>query len=47
VEEKEVDIWLEKPNAKFNNKSPVDLINEGNLKPLEEMIYRLESGIPF
>jgi uncharacterized protein (DUF2384 family) len=47
VEEKAVDIWLETPNAKFNNKKPIELINEGNLKPLEEMIYRLESGVPF
>lgn len=47
VEEKAVDIWLETPNAKFNNKKPIDLIKDGDLKPLEEMIYRLESGTPF
>jgi uncharacterized protein (DUF2384 family) len=47
VEEKAVDIWLETPNVKFNNKKPIELIKEGNLKPLEEMICRLESGIPF
>lgn len=47
VEEKAVDTWLETPNAKFNNKKPIELIKEGDLKPLEEMICRLESGIPF
>lgn len=47
VEEKAVDIWLETPSEAFQNKKPIELINEGDLKPLEEMIYRLESGIPF
>jgi uncharacterized protein (DUF2384 family) len=47
IEEKAVDIWLETPNVKFNNKKPIELINEGDLKPLEEMIYRLESGGSF
>lgn len=46
VEEKAVGIWLETPNKAFQNKKPIELINEGNLRPLEEMIYRLESGIP-
>lgn len=46
IEENAVDIWLETPNIKFNNKSPIELIKEGDLKPLEEMIYRLESGTP-
>lgn len=30
VEEKAVDIWLETPNAKFNNKKPIDLIKDGD-----------------
>jgi uncharacterized protein (DUF2384 family) len=47
IEEKFVDVWLNTPNASFNNKKPIDLINEGNLKPLEETIYRLESGGSF
>lgn len=46
VEEKTVDIWLETPNKAFQNKKPIELINEGNLRQLEEMIYRLESGVP-
>lgn len=46
VEEKVVNTWLETPNAKFNNKKPIELIKDGDLKPLEEMIYRLKSGTP-
>jgi len=46
VDEKFIDSWLQQPNAAFNNRKPIDLINEDNYNPLYEMIYRLGSGEP-
>lgn len=46
VDEEFIESWLQKPNAAFNNRKPIDLINEDNYQPLYAMIYRLESGEP-
>lgn len=46
VEKEYVEDWLQTSNKAFNNRKPVDLVNEGNFDPLFEMLYRLESGIP-
>jgi uncharacterized protein (DUF2384 family) len=45
-DERFIDSWLQQPNAAFNNRKPIDLINEDNYDPLYEMIYRLGSGEP-
>lgn len=41
-----IDVWLNTPNPKFNNQKPIDMIHNRDLKPLYEMLYRLESGTP-
>lgn len=41
-----IDVWLNTPNPKFNNQKPIDMIHKKDLKPLYEMLYILESGIP-
>lgn len=46
VEEEAIEEWLNKPNGAFNNKKPIDLVNEGNFDPLFRMLHRLESGEP-
>jgi uncharacterized protein (DUF2384 family) len=46
VDEEFIESWLQKPNATFNNRKPIDLINEDNYQPLYAMIYRLGSGEP-
>ena len=46
VKEEFIDVWLNTPNPKFNNQKPIDMIHKRDLKPLYEMLYRLESGTP-
>lgn len=46
VNENYIESWLQKTNAAFNNRKPIDLINEDNYDPLYSMIYRLSSGEP-
>lgn len=46
VKEEFIESWLQKPNAAFNNRKPIDLINDNNYEPLYSMIYRLGSGEP-
>ena len=46
VQEQFIEAWLDTPNPTFNNKKPRDLIIENNINPINEMLYRLESGIP-
>ena len=46
IKEEFIEPWLQKPNAAFNNRKPIDLINEDNYQPLYTMIYRLGSGEP-
>lgn len=46
VNEEFIESWLQKPNIAFNNRKPIDLINEDNYQPLYAMIYRLGSGEP-
>jgi hypothetical protein len=38
--------WFYKPNDGFQGQSPYELCLKGDLKPLEAMIYRLDSGEP-
>ena len=45
-DERFIDSWLQQPNAAFNNRKPIDLINEDNYDLLYEMIYRIGSGEP-
>lgn len=44
--DKYIDSWMNRPNIAFNNRTPMDLVNENNFDPLFEMIYRLGSGEP-
>ena len=46
VKEQFIEEWLDTPNAAFDNKKPRDLIIENNMGKINEMLYRLESGIP-
>ena len=46
VQEQFIEAWLDTPNPTFNNKKPRDLIIENNMISINEMLYRLESGIP-
>lgn len=46
VKEEYIEDWLQTTNKAFNDKKPIDLVNEGSFDPLFEMLYRLESGIP-
>lgn len=46
VKEEFIEVWLNTPNSKFNNQKPIDMIHNRDLKPLYEMLYRLESGTP-
>lgn len=46
IDEQYIDSWLQKPNTAFNNRKPIDLINEDDYRPLYEMIYRVGSGEP-
>lgn len=46
IDKQYIDSWLQKPNAAFNNRKPIDLINEDDYRPLYEMIYRVGSGEP-
>jgi len=45
-DDKFIDSWMNRPNMAFNDKTPMDLVNENNFDPLFEMIYRLGSGEP-
>lgn len=44
--ETKVETWLHTPNVAFDNKRPIDLIREGNIDPIYEMMYRVDSGEP-
>lgn len=46
VKEQFVEEWLDTPNSAFENKKPRDLIIENNMDKINEMLYRLESGMP-
>lgn len=46
VDEKFINSWLQRPNIYFNNRKPIDLINNDDYDPLYEMIYRLKTGEP-
>jgi len=46
VREEFIDSWLDTPNPAFDNKTPRQMIIEQNNDQIEEMLYRLESGIP-
>lgn len=38
--------WLLTPNPAFNGKIPLYMLESGDLKPLEHMIYVIKSGMP-
>lgn len=38
--------WMNEPNPAFNGSTPQQLLDSDNLKPLEEMLFRIESGMP-
>lgn len=38
--------WLEKPNLAFDNKSPLELISNGEHEKIWQAIYILQSGTP-
>jgi uncharacterized protein (DUF2384 family) len=46
VREEFIDSWLDSPNPAFDNKTPRQMVLEQNSDQIEEMLYRLESGIP-
>jgi uncharacterized protein (DUF2384 family) len=46
VQEEFIDSWLDSPNPAFDNKTPRQMVLEQNSDQIEEMLYRLESGIP-
>jgi hypothetical protein len=46
VNEDYIESWLQKPNIAFDNRKPIDLINEDNYQRLYSMIYRLRTGEP-
>lgn len=46
VQETFIDSWLDSPNPAFDNKTPRQMVLEQNNDQIEEMLYRLESGIP-
>jgi hypothetical protein len=41
-----VDIWLTTSNEQFGNLTPIEILKQGNDQIINEMIYRLRSGIP-
>jgi len=41
-----IELWLNSPNAAFQNKKPIDLISEKDTNQLYRMLYVLESGEP-
>jgi hypothetical protein len=46
VKEQFIEEWLDTPNPAFDNKTPRQMVLEQNRDQIEEMLYRLESGIP-
>lgn len=44
VDERFIDSWLQRPNIYFNNRKPIDLINDDDYDPLYEMIYKIGNG---
>jgi hypothetical protein len=46
VEPESIEVWLNSPNAAFQNKKPIDLIREKDTNQLYRMLYVLESGEP-
>ena len=48
IDEKFIESWLQRPNIKFNERKPIDLVNENNFDALFAMIYIyiLKSGQP-
>ena len=39
IDEKFIESWLQRPNIKFNERKPIDLVNENNFDALFAMIY--------
>ena len=41
----EIDDWLQMPNSAFEARKPIELMNEGNLQPIWNMIAQIRYGI--
>lgn len=39
-----INLWFDTPNSAFENETPNALVKRGELEPLWEMVYDLESG---
>lgn len=46
LDERFMESWLHRPNIYFDDRRPIDLINDDDYGPLYEMIHRLASGEP-
>jgi uncharacterized protein (DUF2384 family) len=46
VSKKKRDKWLKTPNPGFNGKVPRDMLEAGEMEPLAQMLYHLESRSP-
>jgi uncharacterized protein (DUF2384 family) len=44
-EPEEVQRWLHSPNPMFDGKAPIDMIAQGEIEPILEVLIRLEEGI--
>lgn len=42
IKEEHIENWLQTLNKSFDNRKPIDLVNEGNFDPLFKMLQRLE-----
>jgi len=45
IKEEFIETWLKTPNRFFYNRTPIEVIEREGLKPIEEMCFRLESGM--
>jgi Protein of unknown function (DUF2384) len=44
IRPQEIDDWLHMPNSAFGARCPIELINDGNLKPIWDMIEQVQYG---
>jgi hypothetical protein len=41
-----IDLWLTQPNNGFGGRSPIQVVAEEGIGPIDEMLYRVCSGDP-
>lgn len=46
IKEEELDAWMLKPNKAFNDRTPEQVMLDGDVRLLWDMYYRLSSGQP-